>query len=475
MNGHRPRSASWLATLLLLVLAAVPASARPGHSFDRTDQDQRQILLRADAIDALADRFRLEILESHDTPDGPVYLVSVPRGKKAASILGQISREAGVKSASGVALASLPAMTLSAVEATDETAEDLAKRGRVISPCLAWINPNGVWRGYADQRAAQMTQLHLGQAVDNYWCGKGMTIAVIDTAIDTEHRILANAIVDGYDFVNDSAGTDAIQTSDLDTKTRTIVESDRPLVEDGVGSISMLDASAVIMGELSEEVLADLATKGPYYGHGTMVAGLIRLTAPAAKIMPLETFNEEGVGHPFDIVRAIDYAVDNGATVINMSFSITESTPELLAALERARKRGVMTVAAAGNNGEASQIFPAAYGATIGVAATDFNDQLTEFSNYGLVTADLAAPGSGVVTLFPGGLFATGWGTSFSTPLVAGNVALIRTYYLGSNKAAHDKTRVDLLLGTQFYSYLWDYILSSGRLDTVGAVLQARN
>lgn len=472
MHGHPKRSAIWLTTLLLLVLAAAPAAARQSRSFDRNDQGERQLLLRSDDIGALAERFDLEILDRHKTEQGTLFLVSVPAGKKASALLPALGREAGIKSASGVSLASLPAVTLSAVEATDETSEDLAKQGRVISPCLAWISQSGVWRGYADQRAAQITELHLGQAVDDYWCGYGMKIAIIDTAVDTEHPLLADAIIDGYDFVNEASGDDAIQTSELGTKTRAIVESDQALVEGGLGSISMLDAAAVIMGDPSEEVLADLATKGPFYGHGTMVAGLIRLTAPAAQIMPLEAFDEDGVGHPFDIVRAIDYAVSNGAHVINMSFSIAEATPELLDAVERARRRGVMTVAAAGNNGEASQIFPAAYGPTIGVAATDFNDQLTDFSNYGLVTADLAAPGSGVVTLFPGGLYATGWGTSFSTPLVAGNVALLRTYYAGGNKAVHDTVRLNLLLGTDFHQHLWDYILSSGRLDTVGAVIE---
>ncbi|MEO1085097.1 MAG: S8 family serine peptidase, partial [Acidobacteriota bacterium] len=84
------------------------------------------------------------------------------------------------------------------------------------------------------------------------------------------------------------------------------------------------------------------------------------------------------------------------------------------------------------------------------------------------------APGSGVVTLYPGGLFATGWGTSFSTPLVAGTLALIRNYYSSYNSPTHDTVRLNLLLGTDYRAHLWHYVLSSGRLDAAGAVIETR-
>ncbi|MEM8997478.1 MAG: S8 family serine peptidase [Acidobacteriota bacterium] len=461
---------------LLLVLAATPALARQGQKYDRSNHDGRQLLLHADEIGTLAERFDLEVLERHETSEGTLWLVSTRSRVAAKKLARTLSREEHVKSAAGVTLASLPAVTLAAVVAEEETSADLALEGKVISPCLALMDSGGVWRGFADQRAAQKTEIHLAQFVDGYWCGVGMTVAVIDTAIDAQHPLLAGAMVPGHDFTQNVGGPNATQTSELGTKTRAIVESNNLLVQGGGGSIAMLAASAVILGDddENEDVLADLATKGPFFGHGTMVAGLIRLTAPAAKIMPLEAFDEDGVGHPFDIVRAVDYAVDNGADIINMSFSISEATPELQAALRRARRKGVMTVAAAGNSGEMSQIFPAGFAETIGVAATDLQDQLTDFSNSGLANAALAAPGSGVVTLYPGGLYATGWGTSFSTPLVTGTLALIRNYYSSYNAPTHDVVRLHVLLGTDYQAHLWDHVLSSGRLDAAGAVIETR-
>ncbi|MEO1368238.1 MAG: S8 family serine peptidase, partial [Acidobacteriota bacterium] len=476
MNSHRPRSAIWLAVPLAIVLAAAPALARQGQKFDRWNPEGRQLLVQAEDIGAIAERFDLEVLERHETSDGTLWLVATRSPVAAKKLARTLTREGHVKSAAGVALASLPAVTLASVVAEEETSADLALEGKVISPCLALMDSGGVWRGFADQRAAQKTEIHLAQFVDGYWCGFGMTVAVIDTAVDAPHPLLAGAMVAGHDFTRDIGGPGATQTSELGTKTRAIVEGNNLLVQEGEGSIAMLAASAVILGEDDgrEDVVAELTTKGPFFGHGTMVAGLIRLSAPAAKIMPLEAFDEEGVGHPFDIVRAVDYAVDNGADIINMSFSISEATPELHEALRRARRRGVMTVAAAGNSGEMSQIFPAGFSETIGVAATDLHDQLTDFSNSGLANAALAAPGSGVVTLYPGGLYATGWGTSFSTPLVTGTLALIRNYYSSYNAPTHDTVRLHLLLGTDYRAHLWDHVLSSGRLDAAGAVIETR-
>src|SRR6202008_1430064 len=85
------------------------------------------------------------------------------------------------------------------------------------------------------------------------------------------------------------------------------------------------------------------------FGHGTMTAGIVHLVAPQAKIMPLKAFNADGTGYDSDVLRAIYYAVKNGAKVLNMSFDFSIYSPERARAFSYANSKGVLTVASAGN------------------------------------------------------------------------------------------------------------------------------
>ena len=156
-----------------------------------------------------------------------------------------------------------------------------------------------------------------------------------------------------------------------------------------------------------------------------MVAGLVHLVAPAASIMPLKAFRADGTSNLSDIVQAIYYAANNGANVISMSFSTPQSSASLQAAIQYALNKNVTMVAAAGNDGLNTKVYPASYGGVEGIASTTNSDVRSSFSNYGSGVTMFAAPGEGVVTTFPGASFAAGWGTSFSAPMVAGSAALV--------------------------------------------------
>jgi subtilisin family serine protease len=158
-----------------------------------------------------------------------------------------------------------------------------------------------------------------------------------------------------------------------------------------------------------------------------MVAGLIHLVAPMAKIMPVKVFRSNGSSTLSDIVRGIRWAVDHGADVINMSFSSTQSSQELQAAITYANSKGVICIASVGNDGKQNpSVFPAGYHSqVIAVASTNNQNIRSTFSDYGNTLVDVAAPGEGIVTLYPGNNYAEGWGTSFSTPLVTGGAALL--------------------------------------------------
>ena len=164
-----------------------------------------------------------------------------------------------------------------------------------------------------------------------------------------------------------------------------------------------------------------------------MVAGIIHRAAPKALLMPLRAFDGDGNGNLFDIVRAIYWAVDHGAKVINMSFSLRVFSPELMRAVNYATRQGVACVASAGNESEEVMVYPAALGNTIGVAAVSQEDSVSAFSNFGDDLVSVAAPGEQIITSFPGGGWAAASGTSFAAPWVSGVAALfaqMRSYEL---------------------------------------------
>ncbi len=165
---------------------------------------------------------------------------------------------------------------------------------------------------------------------------------------------------------------------------------------------------------------------GPGDGaHGTMVAGMVDQGSrgQGVSILPLQV----GPGPWLDlaaIVEAIDYAVNQGARVINMSFGASFPYQVLTEAIQHAVQRGVLLVAAAGNSGSLRPSYPAAYPGVVSVAASNNAGQKTWWSNYG-GTVDFTSPGENVTTTNFGGGTVSVSGTSFSAPFVAGVLARI--------------------------------------------------
>lgn len=176
--------------------------------------------------------------------------------------------------------------------------------------------------------------------------------------------------------------------------------------------------------------------------HGTHVAGIAAATANNrqgiagvafdSQIMALQAFNSSGVALTSDIVAAIVYAARNGAKVANYSFSGAQPTRSQHAAVRFAAERGVVQVAAAGNDGDAPDPddrnvqYPAAYPQVIAVSATNSRDNLAAYSSRGR-DVEVAAPGTGILSTIPGTLlYARLDGTSMAAPHVAGLAALLR-------------------------------------------------
>tara|TARA_B100000674_G_C37960896_1_gene971940 strand:+ start:1782 stop:3314 length:1533 start_codon:yes stop_codon:yes gene_type:complete len=180
-----------------------------------------------------------------------------------------------------------------------------------------------------------------------------------------------------------------------------------------------------------------------YNGHGSHVAGTIAGweptinfygVAPQSRIMAVKTHNSRGLSSRRAVVEGILYAADNGAQVINCSWS---GAPEaanwsqlLHDAIEYANQKGALVVAAAGNKGnynDANPVYPACYQNVISVAATAYiADNIASFSNYGIRTVHVAAPGSAIYSIaHEEGHYMRASGTSMAAPHVSGAAALI--------------------------------------------------
>jgi len=244
------------------------------------------------------------------------------------------------------------------------------------------------------------------QAAWNLSAGEGTVVAVLDSGVDFEHPDLAGNIWRNHG------------------------ESENGIDDDGNGLVDDIHGWN-FEGNNNRPV-------DPKSNHGTHVAGTIGAVAhngrgiaghaPRVKIMPLKFLGGDGSGRTSDAIRGIDYAIRMKAYVINASWGSGARSAALSQALDRARAAGILFVAAAGNSGQNNDqagFYPAGYphDNIVRVAASDRYDRLASFSNYGVASVDLAAPGLNIFSTLNGSSYGTKSGTSMAAPLVAGVLA----------------------------------------------------
>jgi subtilisin family serine protease len=386
----------------LLLLFSVVLLAAPGKAVTPLIV---QVLGGRQALQAICNLLGCTVQHSLGDPLGQVFLISAP-------LTLPISALAAVPGVLSVELDQVG-------KAMDAVSQGAAPAALYNSTPVSYYGTT-VRQGYVLQPAAQI--VGIASAQSTYRVSGSGIVAVIDTGVDTTHPVLTNVLLPGYDFTRNQPGAD--EKGDLNQSTTAVI--------DQWGS-GVVDQSTTAVVDQSTTAVIDrnsaTALNQPQYadfGHGTMVAGVIHLVAPTAQILPLKAFNADGTGHLSDVVQAIYYAVLHQARVLNMSFDFQSSSTQLKAALSYARLNGVIGAAAAGNSGQQTLVYPAAYQSSVmGVASTSNSDTLSTFSNYGSELVWVGAPGEGIVTLYPFGTYAATWGTSFSTPFVSGAAALL--------------------------------------------------
>ena len=212
-------------------------------------------------------------------------------------------------------------------------------------------------------------------------------------------------------------------------------------------------------------------------GHGTHVAGIVAAlnntfgvvgVGPQIDLYAVKVLDRNGSGYLSDVIEGLDWAVQHGIQVVNMSLGTSSNVLSFQEAVQRVNLAGIVQVAAAGNSGGAV-IYPAAYSQVIAVSATDQGNVIASWSSRGL-EVDLAAPGVDIYSTYKGSTYKTLSGTSMASPHVAGAAALVLDSFPGYSPA-EVQNRLEQTareLGTEGK----DSLYGSGLVDVEKAVLQ---
>ena len=347
---------------------------------------------------------------AHPLPPIPGEFVIQRSGTGAAS---DLSRLGGTK------VAELQALQVELWRFPPQN-QDAVLQALEADPTVRWIEPNRYIQVpqeipnippapaytpsdpyYASYAARYLAPLGVEQAWEITRGSKDIIVAVVDTGVDCDHPDLQGAC-----WVN----RDEIPGNGID-------DDGNGYVDDVHGWNFALDTPDI---------------QDVHY-HGTHVAGIIGARAnregvigiaPQTTLMPIGVFQPQGIGTYFDLIRAILYAVDNGAHVINLSLGATSYGLGEAAAVRYAEEHRVTVIAAAGNLGLNRYFFPAAHPSVLAVAALDVRGKVASFSNYGDYI-DVAAPGVSVISTIPGGRYGMLSGTSMAAPHVSGLAALL--------------------------------------------------
>ena len=429
-------------------------------SANASNPDEFVICTRPDAVveDTLA-RHGLRMVRKGGDPARPMFVVEKVTALATADLQAEVAADDTVGVFEQLRDVNVP-------EALDGAAlnqSTAALLDALAGKTFVSLFGDPVWNRYVNQPAATIVGVPAARLLAT---GAGV-VAIIDTGVDPNHPALRRVLVPGFDFTRDVAGS-ASEWADLDQSTAALLDQSTAALLDQstaalLDQVVVANPSTLITLNQSTAALLDTAALPRAFGHGTMVAGIVHLVAPNAQIMPLKAFSADGSSNTFDIIRAIYYAVDHGAKVINMSFSFTEGSGELMKAINYAAENRVICVSSVGNSGlQAPLVYPAAIRSVIAVASLASPSARSVFSNHGNALVHVAAPGEGVITSYPGGRYAAAWGTSFSAPFVAGAGALLiqvngSTTPLGASDDISDAVPLGPGLG-------------HGRLDLVEAI-----
>ena len=315
---------------------------------------------------------------------------------------------------------SLKKMDIEQVKLKDDTEGTIAETVENLenNPAVQYVEPNYVMSIQSVNDPNYAEQWSLAKiGVEEVWSetmgSSGVVIAVLDTGIDYSHPDRPKSIVAGYDFINDD---------------------NNPQDDHGHGTF----VSGVIAANTN---------------NATGIAGICQ----NCSIMPVKVMDSSGMGTYADVANGIVWSADNGADIINLSIGGYAYSQILQDAVSYAQSKGVLVIAAGGNQGISSPLYPAAYSNVIGVSATTQDDERWSRSNYGSYI-DISAPGVSIYGLTLGS-YRSQTGTSAAAPHIAGIAGLLmsKNQALSPNLIAQQLYQNTVDLGIEGKDYSFGY------------------
>src|SRR4030043_2108896 len=323
-----------------------------------------------------------------------------------------------------------------------------------------------------------------------------IVIAVLDTGVDYNHNdLVGNIWINTGEVIGDANGDDCPGICGVDDDGDGKIDEDSLDLQPGeAGYTNDLKDDADENGYIDDCRGWDFVNgdNNPMddNSHGTHVAGIIGAVGDNGtgvagvmwnvKLMALKFLDSEGYGTVSEEGEGIDYAGENGAKIMNASFGGYEYSQSEYDAIEASNTAGILFIAAAGNeeyNNDLTPMYPASYDLLniISVAATDQNDQRASFSNYGLTSVDVAAPGGYILSTIPQNEYFDkdfNWGTSMAAPHVSGLAGLLYSYYDGIYNTQFDYTQVRtaILRMVDVLPTLSGWIQTGGRINAYNAL-----
>ena len=319
-----------------------------------------------------------------------------------------------------------------------------------VSPFVSWA-----------VRPRQKFSISLAEAWEKFQKKGDIVVAVVDTGTSYAHPFL----IENHHVFEGKVGR---TNYGRDFSVKDLLQAFQPNDKHGHGTLPLLGRKSLLVFQPQDK-----------HGHGTHISGIVKSVFPGTKMLTLKYYGEHATGadNLNATIKALQYAVDKNVDIINYSGGGPNPSPRELEVLKEAERKGIVVIAAAGNERSNIDIprnayYPASYNLSNIISVMAYNQNLSPIlsSNYGEKSVDIAGPGDRIRSSLPGKRSGHLTGTSQATAFVSGVAALVKAKYPKLSAKAIKKIIVN---SAKKEKSLEGKCRSGGRVDALNAILLA--